>query len=95
MDKKGYILYKEKPMFHSNQTMYYGSPWDKYYIQFDLDNFEQAGNIKVAKKVVILLLENQNGMCKKNKIIKKAQREGLYAALDIGTFWLADALTWK
>lgn len=95
MDKKGYILYKEKPMFRNNQTMYYGSPWDKYYIQFDLDNFEQAGNIKVAKKVVILLLENQNGMCKKNKIIKKAQREGLYAALDIGTFWLADALTWK
>ncbi len=95
MDKKEYILYKDKPLFRNKQTIYYGSPLEKYYIEIELDDVDASGKVKVAKKAVILLLENQNGMGRKNKIIKKAQRDGLYPALDVGVYWLADALTWK
>lgn len=90
-----YIMYKEKPLVRCDNQIYYGAPDDKYYVCITLDDQEKVGSITYAKQAVIELFQNQNGIDKKNKIIKKAKRDGLYAALDIGTFWLFDALSWK
>ncbi len=90
-----YIMYKEKPLVRCENQIFYGSPDDKYYVCITLDDIEKAGKITCAKLATIELFQNQNGINKKNKLIKKAKRDGLYPALDIGTFWLFDALSWK
>lgn len=93
--EQDYIIYKGKPLVRCDNSVYFGAPDDKYYISISLDEIKKSGKTSVANKAVIELYQNQNGINRKNKLIKRAQRDGLFAALDIGTFWLFDALSWK
>ena len=45
---------------------------------------QNADDLELATDVIVSLMEN-------GKIVKKAEREGIYRALDIGAFWLEDA----
>jgi len=52
----------------------------------------EIGELEVASKIDILLQQNDTYMNIKNKMIKKAERTDLWSAIDIGAFWLEDAL---
>ena len=43
-------------------------------------------DLELATEVVVSLMEN-------GRVVKKAEREGIYRALDIGAFWLEDAMS--
>lgn len=86
------LMYKGKPFVRRGNIIYYGNPADKYIVTFVLENFKKVKDIDVAQKVTILLQQNDDYLNPKNKMIKKAERDCLWAAIDIGTFWLEDAL---
>ncbi|NLM50434.1 MAG: hypothetical protein GX196_05725 [Clostridiaceae bacterium] len=88
--KKEFFTYKGKPLFRKGNQIYYGNPTDKYIILFTLSDQQVVNGLSVANKVVIELMTNTGK--EKEKVIKKAEREGLYQALDIAEFWLEDAL---
>lgn len=90
--KQKLLMYKGKPLVRKGDLIFYGLPEDKYIIMFTLSDFKEVKDLKVAKHVVIELQQNQEYMNKKNKVIKKAERDGLWSAIDIGAFWLQDAL---
>lgn len=91
-DKEKLLFYKGKPLVRKDNLIFYGNPADKYIVAFVLDDFKKVGETEVAGKVDILLQQNDTYMNIKNKMIKKAERTDLWSAIDIGAFWLEDAL---
>lgn len=84
------LKYKEKPLVRRGNMIYYGNPEDPYIILLVVNSSEKVNNLEVSKNISIILQEN-NGS---GKMIKKAEREGMYAAMDIAEYWLADALSY-
>ena len=73
--------------------LYYGNPEDKYIITMKVLESKMVRDLKVSTKVSIELQKNDPSLRGKEKVVKKAEREGLFRALDIATVWLEDALT--
>ena len=90
--EKKILVYKDKPLVRHEKYLYYGNPADKYIISFTLDNFKKVGDVDVAGKVIVQLQYNDVYLNPKNKPIKRCERENLWSAIDIGEFWLQDAL---
>lgn len=90
--KEKLLMYKGKPLVRKDNQIFYGNPRDKYIVAFVLSDFKKVGETEVAGKVDILLQQNDTYMNIKNKMIKKAERTDLWSAMDIGAFWLEDAL---
>lgn len=86
------LMYKGKPFVRHENIIYYGNPSDKYIVTFTLSDFHKVGETDVAGHVSITLQYNEQYLNPKNKMIKKAERDDLWSAIDIGAFWLEDAL---
>ncbi len=86
------LMYKGKPFVRQGNVIYYGNPTDKYIVTFTLEDFKQVKDLQVAQHVTIVLQKNDEYLSQKNKMIKKAERDCLWSAIDIGAFWLEDAL---
>lgn len=84
------LKYKEKPLVRRGNMIYYGNPEDPYIILLRVNSSEKVQDMEVSKNISIILQEN-NGS---GKMIKKAEREGMYAAMDIAEYWLLDALSY-
>lgn len=84
------FTYKGKPMVRRGDTIYYGDLSEKYIIIFTVKSKKKVGDVYVADNVSIDLCTNRG--TGKEKIIKKANRESLFEAIDIAEFWLEDAI---
>lgn len=93
-EKSKLLMYKDKPLVRQGDNIFYGNPDDKFIVSFVLSDFKKVGEVDIAQNVVIQLQQNDSYMNIKNKLIKKAQRDNLWAALDIGVFWLEEALSY-
>ena len=87
--EKEILMYRDKPLIRKGNQLYYGNFDDRYIVSFRIEDTKKVKNLDVGTRVIIELLTNEG---KKSKLIKQAERDGLYKALDIGTFWLEDAL---
>lgn len=88
--KQEILYYKEKPLIRRGNLIYYGNPADPYIVMFIVEDSQKNGDLNVSSRVTIELQTNKG--TGKEKVIKKAERDGLYAAMDIGEFWLSDIL---
>ena len=81
------LNYKGKPLIRRENKVYYGNINEDFMIEMTvLDEKEVLGQT-VAGNILIELKDN-----KKGGVVKKAERNGFYKALDIAEFWLLDAL---
>lgn len=83
------LMYNGKALLRKGNEIYYGSAEDKYVALFRITETEKLKDLDIATKVVIELRTNEG---ENSKLIKQAERDGLYKALDIGIFWLEDAI---
>lgn len=90
--KSKLLMYKGKPLVRQGNVIFYGNPSDKYIVSFVLSDFEMNGDTEVAGHVSVQLQQNDRYLNPKNKLIKKAERDELWSAIDVGSFWLEDAL---
>ncbi len=88
-DENQVLTYNGKPLVRCGNEIYYGNPEDKYVVIFRLEDREPLEDIEISKRVIIELKTNEG---KKSQLIRQAERDGLYKALDIGMFWLEQAL---
>ena len=84
------FTYKGKPMVRRGDTIYYGDLNEKYIIIFTIKSKKRVGDLEVADSVSIDLCTNRG--TGKEKVIKKANRESLFEAIDLAEFWLQDAI---
>ncbi len=87
--KDGFFTYHGKPLLRCGNEIYYGDTDAPYVVVFRLMDQEPLGDLQIAKRVIIELKTNEG---KKSRLIRQAERDGLYKAFDIGMFWLEQAL---
>lgn len=97
MEKKAeqaqeYLLYKGKPLVRCGNVLYYGNMSDKYVIKMEIKGTGKVGELEVANKVIIQLLNTDPTLRARKQIVKTSERDGLYAAMDIADAWLERAL---
>ena len=86
------LMYKERPLVRRGNVMYYGFLDDKFIVKIEVKDSEKENDIEMAKKVTVQLTTNNTKLQGNERMIKKSEREGLYAAIDLGNVWLEDIL---
>jgi hypothetical protein len=86
--KHSFLMYKGKPLVRSGKTLYYGYMSDPYVVIMQITSTREVKGLEVADRVVVQLVNTDPNVRMKDKIVKKAERKGLYSAMDIGCIWL-------
>ncbi len=89
--KKKLLLYNGKPLLRCGNRIYYGNLEDKYILVLDIAAENNVNGAMVPNDVKFQLIDN-TGELGKGQIFRKGKRDSLYKALDIGSWWLQDAL---
>ncbi len=87
------LMYKGKPIVRRNDKMYYGFIDDDYIVEIVIKDAENVNNLKVASEVSVQLVTNKTKLEGAERIIKSSKKPSLYAALDLGSVWLEDAVS--
>ena len=85
------MKYNDKPILRCDNRIYYGNLEDKIILVLDIIEMKKVNDIETASKVLIQVMDN-TGELGKGQVFRKAERDNLYKALDIGEWWLKDAL---
>ena len=89
------LEYKGHPLQRKDNIIYYGSFADKYIIMLQVLDTKKVGDLDVATKVSIQLQLTDASIKSRDRVVKKSEKDSLYAAMDVGTIWLERALAGK
>ncbi len=89
--KKKLLTYKGKPLLRCGDRIYYGNLEDKFILALDIVESTDNKDIRSSTKIKVQLMDN-TGELGKGQVYRKGERENLYKALDIGEWWLQDAI---
>lgn len=89
--KSAFPTYKDRPLVRSGNTIYYGSMKDNYVVRMEIKSKKTVGDLEVANKIAIFLVNTDPAVSIKDQIAKTSEKTGLYAALDIADAWLERA----
>jgi len=85
---KSTLEYRGRPLRRKGNLIYYGSMADKYIIMFQIVETKKVQDLDVATKVAIQLQLTDPNASSRERVVKKAEKESLYAAIDVATAWL-------
>lgn len=87
------LVYKGHPLRRKDNLVYYGSMADKYIIMIQIMNTKKVKDLDVADKVSVQLQFTDPDLKSRDRVVKKSEKEDLFAALDLGATWLDRALS--
>ena len=94
--KKGEgLVYKNHPLRRIDNLIYYGSMADKYIIMMQILDTKKEQDMEVATKVSVQLQLTDPNLKSRDRVVKKSEKNSLYAAMDVGCIWLERALAGK
>lgn len=93
--KSNELVYKGHPLMRKDNLIYYGSMAQKYIIMLQVLETESVKDLNVAKKVSVQLQLTDPDLKSKDRVVKKAEKNGLYNAMDVACVWLDRALSGK
>ncbi len=93
MASNEFLTYKGKPLVRNGNTLYYGDMAEQYVIMIQIMSTKKEGDIEMADKLLVQLLNTDNDLRPRERIVKKSEKASLYDAMDIGAVWLERALT--
>ena len=95
-DQKFPLVYKGHPLRRKDNLIYYGSMADKYIIMLQvMDNKKVDDDLSLATKVSVQLQLTDPDLKSRDRVVKKTEKDNLYAAMDLAAVWLARALANK
>ena len=83
-----YLMYKGKPLVREGNTICYGDKSEKCILILEIMKYKEVQGSKVPDSILIQVIDSNDP----NTIVKQGQKNGLFAALDIGTVWLKKEL---
>ena len=86
------LEYKGHPLRRKDNLIYYGSMADKYIIMLQILETAKVKDLDVATKVSVQLQLTDPDIKSRDRVVKKSEKESLYAAMDIAAIWLERAL---
>lgn len=87
------LIYKGHPLRRKDNLVFYGSMADKYIIMIQIMNTKKVKDLDVADKVSVQLQFTDPDLKSRDRVVKKSEKEDLFAALDLGATWLDRALS--
>lgn len=94
-DEKFPLVYKGHPLRRKDNLIYYGSMADKYIIMMQVMSTKKVKDLDVANKVVVQLQLTDPDLKSRDRVVKKSEKDSLYAAMDVAAVWLDRALSNK
>lgn len=94
--KKGEgLVYKNHPLRRVDNLIYYGSMADEYIIMLQILETKKEKDMDVASRVSVQLQLTAPDLKSRDRVVKKTEKDSLYAAMDVGSIWLERALAGK
>ncbi len=82
-----FFMYRGFPLVRSGNEMFYGYMSDSYVANIQIKHTTKQGDLEVADKVIVYKMKTDESDPFK-AITNKAERDSLYAALDLAHAWL-------
>ena len=94
--KKGEgLVYKGHPLRRKDNLIYYGSMADPYIVMLQILDSKKEQDMEVATRVSVQLQLTAPDLKSRDRVVKKTEKDSLYAAIDVGSIWLERALAGK
>lgn len=90
--KTEFFQYKGKPLVRCGDVIYYGDMRERYVIKLTIKSKAKQGELEMADKVSIQLLNTDPDVSPRKAIVKSSEKSNLFQAIDIGEVWLQKAL---
>lgn len=95
MAERTELVYKGHPLRRKDNILYFGSMADKYIIMMQILSTKKIDDMDVATKVAVQLQLTDPDLKSRDRVIKKSEKDSLYAAMDVASVWLERALSQK
>lgn len=89
------LMYKGHPLRRIDNLIYYGTMAEKYIIMMQILDSKKEQDLPVATKVSVQLQLTDPDLKSRNRVVKKSEKDSLYAAMDVAAVWLERALSGK
>ena len=89
------LVYRGHPLRRVDNLVYYGSMADKYIIMMQVLESKKEQDLNVATKVSVQLQLTDPNLKSRDRVVKKSEKDSLYAAMDVAAIWLDRALAGK
>lgn len=83
-----FMTYKGRPLVRSKKILYYGDMRDPYVVMLQINNTATAAGTEIAGHIVLQMMSTDPNAAPTEMVLKRAERDGLYAALDLASTWL-------
>ncbi|MEG1779113.1 MAG: hypothetical protein RR263_03345 [Oscillospiraceae bacterium] len=80
--------YKGKPLVRNGNTVYYGDMKDPFVAMLQIKNTVKTDDLDIANNVSVQILSTDEKLKPNERVVKKAEKSGLYEALNIADIWL-------
>ena len=89
------LAYKGHPLRRKDNLIYYGTMAEKYIIMLQVLSTKNLSGMPVADKVSVQLQLTDPDLKSRDRVVKKSEKDSLYAAMDVASVWLDRALNGK
>ncbi len=89
------LSYKGHPLRRKDNLIYYGTMAEKYIIMLQILSTQNVDGLEMANKVSVQLQLTDPDLKSRDRVVKKSERDSLYAAMDVAAVWLDRALSGK
>lgn len=86
------LSYKGHPLMRKENIIYYGSMSDSHIIMMQILESKDLKGLPVASRISVQLQQTDPNVRAKERIVKKSEKNNLWAAMDIATIWLNRSL---
>ena len=95
MAEEKVLTFKGHPLRRKDNLIYYGSMADSHIVMLQVLESKKQGDYDIATRVSVQLQLTDPAAKSRDRVVKKSEKNGLYAALDVGSVWLERALAGK
>ena len=89
------LTYKGHPLRRKDSLIYYGSMAEKYIIMLQVLDKKKDQDLDMATRVSVQLQLTDPDLKSRDRVVKKTEKDSLYAAMDVASVWLERSLSSK
>ena len=89
------LSYKGHPLRRKDNLIYYGTMAEKYIIMLQILSTQNVDGLEMANKGSVQLQLTDPDLKSRDRVVKKSEKDSLYAAMDVASVWLARSLANK
>ena len=82
------MSYRGKPLARCGNVLYLGNLSASHFVMMQVIQTEKLEDLCVPQKVAVQLIANDPQLPPKDRVVKRAMKDGLYSAMIIGSVWL-------